>query len=93
MTCTPIQIGNATGILCGGTRRGGLCHYCRNVAPYACDSPVFRDNKKGTCDMPLCESCRNNIGPELDLCRAHFNAWRNNGNKFVIGGNVVSTEG
>jgi len=92
MTCEPINLGNGvTGIVCGGrSKRRVICHYCRNVAGFQCDHPVFRENKKGTCDTWMCQHCRNNIAPELDLCRAHFNVWRNNGKKFVLGGEVIS---
>lgn len=90
LPCELINMGNGTtAIICGRGQRRHPCHYCGNAAGYQCDHPVFRDNKKGTCDTWMCQHCRNSIGPELDLCRAHFNAWRNNGNKFVLGGEVI----
>ncbi len=52
-----------------------------------CDYPVFRQNKKATCDTLMCDQCRNG-DKELDFCRTHFNKWRNDGRKFAFGGTV-----
>lgn len=80
-------------IICGG-RRGRRnperCFYCGGEATLQCDHPVFRQNKKATCDTWMCDGCSNPIGNNLDLCRSHFNLWRNNGNKFVLGGEVLT---
>lgn len=88
MTCTLIKIGNSTGFVCGPRGKQHRCNYCDRIAQFQCDHPVFRNNKKETCDTWICEQCRNNIGDNLDLCRPHFNFWRNNGKKFVLGGEV-----
>ena len=90
MTCTPFQNGNVTGILCGRGQQKRACHGCGRAAAYQCDSPVYRNNVKGTCDKWLCERCRNNIAENVDLCRAHFAFWEANGKRFVLGGEVQS---
>ena len=86
MPCDPINVGDVTGIVCTrGQRIKARCHYCDRPAPFLCDHPVIRKGKRGTCDTPMCADCRNTIGPDQDLCRPHFNLWRNNGNKFKLG--------
>ncbi len=92
MTCTPIKIGEATGFVCGHRKKTNPCHYCHHAGEFQCDHPVFRENVKMTCDTWLCLDCRNNIGENLDLCRSHFNFWRNNGRKFVLGGEMIDVK-
>lgn len=90
MKCDKVQLpGGVTAIVCGRGQKRHACHYCGNNAGFQCDHPVFRKNKKETCDTWMCESCRNNISENQDLCRPHFNFWRNNENKFVLGGEVI----
>jgi ribosomal protein L37AE/L43A len=88
MTCSRIVLPDGRiGIICGRRwPKKHRCFYCPAVAEYQCDHPVFRNNKRGTCDTWMCKDCRNDIGKELDLCRPHFNFWRSNGNRFVLGG-------
>ena len=79
----------ATGLLCSAPGRSKKdrikpCHYCSNTASVLCDHPVFRNNVKETCDTPMCAACTNKIAEEVDLCRPHFNEWRNNGRKFLL---------
>ena len=46
------------------------CHICGKPSVSLCDYPL--PNGK-TCDKPMCNSCRNTIGPDLDVCREHNN--------------------
>lgn len=45
---------------------------CQTASDYLCDYPVG-DGK--TCDLPLCDACRKNIGEERDLCAIHYAEW------------------
>jgi hypothetical protein len=93
MGCATVRFPDGTtGILCGGRgkRSKHRCFYCTAIGEFQCDNPVLRNNRKGTCDTWMCNDCRNNIGNEIDLCRPHFNSWRNNGNRFKFGASVVA---
>lgn len=74
-----------TAIVCTRGQRIPRCHYCNDPGSFLCDHPVIRKGKRTTCDTRMCADCRNNVGPETDLCRPHFNLYRNNGNKFKLG--------
>jgi hypothetical protein len=84
MACSTVRLPDGTtGIICGGRgKKKHRCFYCPAIAEYQCDNPVIRNNRKATCDTWMCAHCRNDIGKGIDLCRPHFNAWRNNGNRF-----------
>lgn len=41
---------------------------CGHFSGFLCDQPIGRGR---TCDMPTCKCCRNQIGPDLDLCDFH----------------------
>ena len=49
------------------------CVECVRAAGKLCDFPVGNDK---TCDRHLCESCANNVGPEIDYCKAHWQDWK-----------------
>lgn len=52
-------------IVCGSFgRKAPVCRVCGAPAPYLCDGPV--GNR--TCDAPICEAHRTNVGPDRDLC-------------------------
>lgn len=84
MPCTPINGPGFTGIVCTRGQNQKRCHYCNKPAPFLCDHPVIRNNKRGTCDVPLCKACRNELPNGQDLCRPHFGLWQMNGNKFAM---------
>ena len=42
---------------------------CRGMSSLLCDAPV--GDEGGTCDMPLCDSCATEIGPDRHLCPKH----------------------
>lgn len=48
---------------------------CGRPAPYLCDAPVDvtfgRKAQARTCDAPMCERHRTNVGPNRDLCWKH----------------------
>jgi hypothetical protein len=91
MGCQVIRMKDGTtALVCGRGKYNEPCHYCHKPSTSMCDHPVFRMNKKETCDTPMCDDCKNIIGDNLDLCRSHFNFWRNNGKKFVLGGEVIT---
>ncbi len=90
MTCKLIQTEGITAIVCGPRGKSKPCHYCHRASSFLCDHPVIRKSERTTCDTPMCESCRNNVQKDVDLCRAHFNLFRNNGNKFVLGGVTIA---
>ncbi len=71
--------------ICGRGAKYSPCHYCAHRAAFQCDHPVIRAGKRTTYDTWMCEQCRNTAGTNVDLCRPHFNLWRNNGNKFKLG--------
>lgn len=85
MPCDKIPVPGGIAIICTRGRGMKRCHYCNHVAPFLCDHPVIRQGKRGTCDTPLCEQCLNSAAKNTDLCRPHFNLWRNNGNKLKLG--------
>lgn len=71
MPCMNVKISGVTGIACyrGGKAqpRCGLPG-CNFIADYLCDGPGSKPRGRKTCDMPLCENHRHNVGPERDLC-------------------------
>lgn len=85
MACEIINTGGLTAIVCKRGTRKRPCHYCGNAARYQCDHPVIRNGKRGTCDVWLCDQCRNEVAKDTDLCRAHFNLWQRNGCCFKLG--------
>jgi hypothetical protein len=86
MGCDPIPLpGGGTAILCNRGQRRKPCYYCGRPSSFACGRPVIRKGQRTTCDVPMCNICRNEISPGVDLCRAHFNHWQNNGRKFMLG--------
>jgi hypothetical protein len=63
--------GSLSMIICSrGPKKTVLCHYCGKPSTSLCDYPI--GNGK-TCDRPMCNTCRNKIGPDLDVCRDHNN--------------------
>lgn len=60
-----IGFDGATGFIHGSGIEACRCGF---VADYYCDGP---DGNGKTCDLPICEACRTNVGPELDLCPLH----------------------
>jgi hypothetical protein len=90
MGCHTIRLSDGTtAIVCGARqKRSKPCLYCQRPSTSQCDYPVFRKNKKGTCDTDMCDDCKQTIGEDLDLCRGHIAVWRNNGKRFAIGGAV-----
>jgi hypothetical protein len=46
---------------------------CGRMAPYLCDATVETRGQKvtRTCDAPMCERHRTNVGPDRDLCPKH----------------------
>lgn len=74
----------SSAILCTrGGRPSKPCYVCGADSEFLCDWPVTKrvfpkfpatpeNTKAGTCDKPMCERCRNNIGPDRDYCNAHF---------------------
>lgn len=90
MKCTSIVLpGRTRAILCGSSKYRFPCASCGKPADFQCDHPLFRRNKKATCDRWICEKCKQSIGENLDLCPPHFKLWEGNGEKFVLGGEVV----
>lgn len=63
--------GQTVAIICSRGRRAAKpCHYCGKPSTSLCDYPI-RDGK--TCDKPMCNYCKTNVGPDLDVCREHNN--------------------
>jgi hypothetical protein len=71
--------GNAVHIKLAKSKRGPLpqCRapdptasdgICRGIGSLLCDAPV---GEEGTCDMPLCERCATEVGPDRHLCPKH----------------------
>lgn len=58
-------------MVCGPRRRSAPCQVprCSATSSKLCDWPT--DGKK-TCDLKLCAGCATKIGPDRDLCPAHF---------------------
>lgn len=86
MKCRLINFENRTVIVCGGRPKRHSCYACGNFAEFQCDSPVFRNERRGSCDRWMCSRCRRNIGENTDLCRPHHELWESNGKRFVFGG-------
>jgi hypothetical protein len=77
------QPGGAGFILCGTREKvKHRCFYCEAPASYQCDHPVFRRNRKATCDTWICEQCVKTTG-NMDLCKSHFEQWTKNGNRLT----------
>jgi hypothetical protein len=47
--------------------------HCGRISVALCDAPAGQtlDGKPVTCDMPMCERHRTNVGPNLDHCPRH----------------------
>lgn len=75
MTCSPVRVNGMAAIICHRGPRIQQCAVkdCEEIAGYACDWKVGA----GTCDAPMCNKHRHNVGRGKDLCFAHANAWRN----------------
>lgn len=71
MTCSSVKVAGHEVILCG-KQRFHRCVVCGEISLYACDWKV----DGGTCDAPMCEEHRHNIGKDKDLCWRHMNAWK-----------------
>ena len=78
MSCSVIQDSElGTVIACSrGRGRRRHCFSCGNVAKYLCDAPLERvryprKSRSRTCDRPLCDACRIEVAPGLDLCQSH----------------------
>lgn len=86
MPCESIKTPAFTGIICRGRgRKAPPCRYCGKPGDFLCDHSVIRKGQRATCDTRMCIDCTNHVWSETDLCRPHFNLWRNNGNKFKLG--------
>jgi hypothetical protein len=49
------------------------CWHCGAQSVKLCDGPRA-DNRRGTCDRPLCGQCAIHVPPDLDFCRDHEGA-------------------
>lgn len=65
--CNPLKVNGQPVIICG-KKRIKACVKCGTIAPLLCDYPVV---KGVTCDVPICEACALEIGPDRHLCPAH----------------------
>jgi len=75
MPCTPIKIGNSTGLLCSRGQKRKVCYYCSRIHEFLCDFPVKKqkNGKWKTCDKPLCEiHTKKGTSGETDFCREHY---------------------
>lgn len=73
MGCEPFELPHGTAIVCNrGRRRLAKCSICGKPCSgeYLCDYPT-PDRKSGTCDRPLCSSCRVSVRREVDVCPDH----------------------
>lgn len=50
---------------------------------FQCDWPMGNDK---TCDAYLCRSHAYEVGDDVHLCPAHFEAWKMQGQPFVVRG-------
>ncbi len=58
-------------IVCGvRRRRRPPCVHCSQTSDVACDGPP-RDERRKTCDRPLCRRCRIHVPPNQDFCKDH----------------------
>lgn len=66
-----IDEGGNTQFYCGS----GVVEVCKcgHMADFLCDYPSGRGK---TCDLPLCQDCRFNIGEERDLCEIHWHMFK-----------------
>jgi len=75
----------AMAIVCSRGSRSNAkpCYVCGQPSRFLCDYPVtkrlvakgpmeYPNTTTGTCDKPMCERCRNNVGENRDYCNAHF---------------------
>lgn len=75
-------------IVCGPKIRALSCGWCSKPSTRLCDFPVARNvramksfkagktkpkAKMTTCDAPMCDDHRKEIGPNMDLCPNHAN--------------------
>jgi hypothetical protein len=61
-------------IVCGPRQPRKRCSVpgCNEWSTAACDYPVVRKGKPGTCDARLCDRCRQRQGPDRDYCSPHM---------------------
>ncbi len=71
MTCSTVKLHGQPVIMCGRDRVHA-CGVCQAPADWLCDWKV----KGGTCDVPMCDEHRHNVGEDRDLCFRHMNAWK-----------------
>lgn len=71
--------GGGTMFICGDL--GDHCADCNALGEYLCDYPVGEGK---TCDRPLCDTHRHEIGVDLHYCEAHHQMWQ----EFKDGGGV-----
>lgn len=60
-----------TAITCGGRAPACSVPGCGRESTAACDYPVVRRGRKGTCDKKLCDRCRVRQGDDIDFCPPH----------------------
>lgn len=70
MTCTALNFGGGTAIVCGQTRIRTCA--CGVAAPRLCD---WRIGGTRTCDAPLCDACTFSPREGKDLCAHHSAIW------------------
>lgn len=63
-----LPMGDGLIFTCGENLVIEICR-CGHEGAFLCDYPI---GKGQTCDVPMCEGCRRNIGVELDLCEIHL---------------------
>lgn len=71
MPCTPFKSadGSFIGIICS-RKNTKKCYICGSDCTTLCDYPL--DNGK-TCDKPVCNKHKVNIGYDVDVCQEHAN--------------------
>jgi hypothetical protein len=62
------------GIVCGIRRGKRQFCICGRAADFLCDWKV-KENKSGTCDLPVCKDHAQQVGPDKHLCQKHQKAY------------------